>query len=605
MAHHNKKRKRSAYKRRKPISTGWLIPILFILAIVPLIVFARIVELTEIESAAWKNDDQQIEFFSYYKSIWFIVATVFTVLITITLRAVGKIKFIKDYKYYIPIGIYCLFVLISAFVSIDSTIALRGFIEVHQGVFVLLSYGLIIVSVYNLVSEEKHLKAIMGALIFLGTIVTFIGISQYFGFDFFKSDFGKSFILPGNLQHLAEDLSFTFGSNTIYATMYNTNYVGSFAALMVPISLVLFLYVKEPKHIVLTGIFLASMVFVAFGSNSRAGMIGLGTGIPIMIVLFRKVFIERYRRVAISIVAVLIVGLILNVASDGRLVRQIQRMNLFSEIEDVGTSRVYIEDVQMEGYTLAILTEKEDLHIEFDDGSLVFRDSDLERVTLSNIDDDRYSISDPRYEDHFRITMQGTNFTIRAYGRNIRAVITAEGFNVVGFRSEIYEEIPSPPRVELLDGYERMFSSRGHIWSRSIPMLSDSLILGQGPDAYPLVYPQHDYVGRLNGISSAIIDKPHNMFLQIGINTGVVSLVALLSAFAIYAFSSIKLYFYHNYKTLEDYLGLGVFISIASYLVTGMFNDQIISVAPIFYTLFGVGLAINHQLIKQKKTEER
>jgi hypothetical protein len=67
-------------------------------------------------------------------------------------------------------------------------------------------------------------------------------------------------------------------------------------------------------------------------------------------------------------------------------------------------------------------------------------------------------------------------------------------------------------------------------------MLKDTVLIGHGPDTYVLEFPQHDYVGKLNSFSShrMIVDKPHNMYLQIGINTGLISLIGLLALYLMY-----------------------------------------------------------------------
>jgi O-antigen ligase len=153
-----------------------------------------------------------------------------------------------------------------------------------------------------------------------------------------------------------------------------------------------------------------------------------------------------------------------------------------------------------------------------------------------------------------------------------------------------------------LDGYERFGSSRGYIWSRSIPMLKETLIAGTGPDTFPMAFPQYDYVGKLNSFTShrIIIDKPHNMYLQIGINTGVLSLLSLLTVFVMYTIDSFRVYFKRDINTFMEYIGVGAFAGTMGYLAAGMFNDQIISVAPLFYVMLGLGLAVN-RIVRSSK----
>ena len=158
----------------------------------------------------------------------------------------------------------------------------------------------------------------------------------------------------------------------------------------------------------------------------------------------------------------------------------------------------------------------------------------------------------------------------------------------------------SPDKIEFLEGYGSLFSSRAYIWSRSIPLLKKYIIIGAGPDMFGIAFPQDDYVGKLNYWSiTGLVEKPHNMYLQTGINTGVISLIAMLSIFGMYLFDSTKLFINNSFEAYKDYIGAGMFAGVTAYLVAGMFNDQIMSVTPIFYGMLGLGIAINY-LIKEK-----
>ena len=44
-------------------------------------------------------------------------------------------------------------------------------------------------------------------------------------------------------------------------------------------------------------------------------------------------------------------------------------------------------------------------------------------------------------------------------------------------------------------------------------------------------------------------------------------------------------------------------IAVIGYLISGIINDSTITVAPIYWCLMGIGLAINH-LVKCKRKEE-
>ena len=95
------------------------------------------------------------------------------------------------------------------------------------------------------------------------------------------------------------------------------------------------------------------------------------------------------------------------------------------------------------------------------------------------------------------------------------------------------------------EGKEKLGSSRGYIWSRSLPLLKNTLFLGFGPDTFPVYFPQHDYFAKMIFLGNPynIVDKPHNVYLQTAINTGLISLIALLAMFGIYLLDCARLYY--------------------------------------------------------------
>jgi hypothetical protein len=138
-------------------------------------------------------------------------------------------------------------------------------------------------------------------------------------------------------------------------------------------------------------------------------------------------------------------------------------------------------------------------------------------------------------------------------------------------------------------------SGRGYIWSRTLPMLRDTLILGHGADTYCLYFPHEDYVGKYNtGWNvNMIVDKPHNMYLGAAVGTGVISVLALLAMFAIYAVQSFRLYLRSQYDDFLSVAGAGIFFGVIGFLVSAFVDDSSVSVMPLFYGLLGVGIAIN------------
>jgi energy-coupling factor transporter transmembrane protein EcfT len=138
-------------------------------------------------------------------------------------------------------------------------------------------------------------------------------------------------------------------------------------------------------------------------------------------------------------------------------------------------------------------------------------------------------------------------------------------------------------------------SGRGYIWSRTLPLLRDTLLLGHGADTYCIYFPHEDYVGKHNAgwNINMIVDKPHNMYLGAAIGTGMLSVLALLALFLFYLVRSFRLYFRAKYDDFLQVAGAGIFFGILGFLVSAFVDDSSVSVMPLFYGLLGVGVAIN------------
>ena len=63
-----------------------------------------------------------------------------------------------------------------------------------------------------------------------------------------------------------------------------------------------------------------------------------------------------------------------------------------------------------------------------------------------------------------------------------------------------------------------------------------------------------------------------------------------------YAVQSFMLYINRRLYTFKEFIGVSMFISVMSYLAAGLFNDQIVSVAPLFYVMAGLGFAVNYMV---------
>ena len=114
-------------------------------------------------------------------------------------------------------------------------------------------------------------------------------------------------------------------------------------------------------------------------------------------------------------------------------------------------------------------------------------------------------------------------------------------------------------------------------------------------------------LGKLYAYDSSreIVDKPHNLYLQIGIQEGGIALAAFLVMMLAYVIDSFRLYALRKEYNPQQIVGVSLALAIIGYLGAGFFNDSIVSIAPIFWILFGFGVAANHLNKKQQNEKSK
>lgn len=599
--------KRNVTQRRKKYlklntmdrtNTWCFLPIIFSVAVIPLIVYLKITPLEGIVEDYWIHD-KVYDFYSYYKAMFFIFASLLAMLVTAYQYYKGKIEIKKSYIY-IPLIAFSLFIILSTLFAEHVDLALQGYPGRYEGMYVLLAYLLMSVITFNVTQTPYQIKLIISGLFLSGTIIGTIGIFQYFGYDFFQSSIGIWLILPNAYKDLVSSLQFKSGMFTITSTLYNSNYVGSYMAMLVPITFFFTLYFKQRKFMVVTGVISCLMFANLIGSNSRAGMVGITLSFLLAFLLFYKYLLTHWKKVVLIFFAYILIFLLLNLASSGKAINRVESIWNISipneetlSLEDVKLSQRSVEFVFNNDLLVFTIEENEEL---------VLKDSKNDLVDYTyNKELDSFVVEDPRFQ-HYSFFVKDNILVIGIHDALLYFALTNEGMKFINEKGELvtFEDVEHWG----FEGRERLGSGRGYIWSRTLPLLKDTLFLGHGPDTFVVYFPQHDYLGKLLYMRNSfeLVDKPHNLYLQTAINTGLPSLIAMITMFSMYIISSIRLYWKDPMEHIYAISGIAILIAIVAYLVTGMFNDSVVSVAPVFWILFGLGLACNYLYRQVRET---
>ncbi|MCY6484501.1 O-antigen ligase family protein [Clostridium aestuarii] len=580
-----------------------VLPLAFLVSIVPLIVYLKVVKLQGAAKVYWKGPSKSADLFSYYKMETILILSSIALLIMIIKLFKKEIEFKKNIIY-IPMGIYGFFIVLSTILSEYKSISVLGFVERYEGMLILLAYICIMIAAINVLNTKKQYKVITIALLCSAIFIGIIGVLQYFGNDPFKTDFVKKLILPSKYENAK--MNFYLGENVIYATMYHYNYVGSYMAMLFPFTMTLSLLIKDKKYKIPMIIVTALMFINWIGCNSRAGVIGGVFALVMMIILLRKVLIKNWKIVLGSLAVVVIIIFGMNKASDGRLVSRLS--SIVSDAGDLSKAKgSYLKDVEIKDGKVYVYTSKERLSFNLVNEKIEFKDENDKKIDTKITSNGKLVFNDDRYKEY--VGQVGKTYTSSGE-ETVLTLIKAHTHlkfalkdNEAKFINHKKQEVDLK-KVEKFgfEGKEKIGSARGYIWSRSIPLLKKTMFIGNGPDTFAIFFPQDDYVGKViaYGTDNMLVDKAHSLYLQTGINTGVISLIALLAMFLIYFVSSIKTYFKNEFNDFYSVLGLAVFLACCGYIVAGIFNDSVVSVAPVFWVLLGMGISINLKLKKQR-----
>ncbi|MHB8132330.1 MAG: O-antigen ligase family protein, partial [Mobilitalea sp.] len=599
----------SLIKKKDVINYNWylLLPLMFLLTVVPLIVYLKIIPLTGAAFDFWTGQKENVDFFSYYKMVGILISSSFAVAVLALIVTFHGFDRIRGTYYYIPIAVYAFFVILSTQFSQYTDISLTGFTDRYEGMYVLLAYMAILFVTINLVKTEEHIKVLFGALLTGAIIIGLIGVFQYIGYDIFKSSVGKSLILPSAYQQMADNLQFQFGKNVIYATLYHLNYVGSYMAMLFPLTVALFVLTKKSWLKVLLALLALLMAFNWLGSTSRAGMFGGTIALLILMVMINKVILRdwKYFLSGFIILVVLVFGL--NYMSNGYLGSRIASLiNNAVEItqntgKDDTKANILLQGLDIKGNQVTLLTPTETLKFTVNGGQITFKDKDDHPIGIKfEQSTGKVELQDNLYKDYHLTQGKLKNMNALKLEKGIlKLYFDLTNDQVVLLNNKDQAVTIQPVETWGFEGKELLGSSRGYIWSRSIPLLKNTIFVGYGPDTFAIYFPQNDFMGKFhayNGDMWQVVDKPHNLYLQVGLNTGIISLLALVSLFIVYIVRSAKLYFRSNYEDFVSKAGVATFVAVCGYLGAAFFNDSVVSVAPVFWVLLGQGISINYML---------
>lgn len=128
---------------------------------------------------------------------------------------------------------------------------------------------------------------------------------------------------------------------------------------------------------------------------------------------------------------------------------------------------------------------------------------------------------------------------------------------------------------------------RGYMWKRALPVMKQTLLIGKGPGTFGLHIPQRTQRGTEAGFKGLIVDRPHNMFVNIWTGTGLLSLIVLL---------------YGVLWVMWNGTNPGLELGVLAFLICGLTTDSVLSVTPYFVIFLGI---LAHSIERKDENNEK
>lgn len=544
-------------KQQKEYGKKFFVPILLILAVLPLITNAHIYD-NGLSKQLWSSANGQVtDFFLYYKSHFLMILGAIVTVILAYWLCTGENGRLFDKNVWIPLipaSVFALFSLFSAMGAEHAEDAFLGGYEQFEGVFVLLIYVICFLFVYGYVKKEEVVEWLLNGLTAGSCVVGILGAFQTFGLDWIQSAWARPLVTTELAGRSGFNIKLTFGKGMAYSTLHNPNYVGSYVAVVLPITILLLFTAKKMTFRVLALISTACQLIMLYGSQSLTGLIGVA-GAVVAALIFLLPYVKKHLLVSVGAVVVCIAAVVcVLVAKPGIL-------NRFTGSEGEKTTNT-ISSIQ---------TKKNSFEIVTGSGKTVVG----EFTSTDSIGS--FSLKDKKGK------------TLETATNNNVVTIAEKGYEKIKFSASAVEvDKTTIPCLEI--------GADGKTWDL---VKKDNKLLYYNPQG------RLDKLRKVDSeFNAQLITKPHNMYLQIWTQDGMLACLALIALYVMLVIATWKNCMNAEKKTWLHKTAMAIFCGASGYMVVGLANDSSVCVAPLFWILMGLGFAVNHMIKRSKAKEE-
>lgn len=565
---------------------------LCLVAVIPLVAMRHRYE-THLGQYTWFGEEWRSDLFLYAKMCAIIVVSALMIC-NLLLRQIQKKEKVtltkRDWVQWSPLLGYLFLSFLSTVCSKFSYFGWHGGCEQFESIWVVLGYGIIAFYAFLYMDTRENAGIVIDCLVVSACIIGLIGVFQTFGLDVFCSS-GIA-----NLLGIDTNSEVRIWENRAYGTLGNPNYMGVFCVLMVPILLSALIEQRLVWKRILYGVTTILLCICLFGSISKTGIAVLLFVLLCMLLFYRQQ-IGQHKYTFFILIGCLLIGIVCLFAWKGTEIVDSfrEKANIQCEplenVTKVQTLEEYVElEYQGKNYSISM-----DVHAQTMEEFMVVLDEKQDRINLQTTESENVVI------------IPGTEVSILfGYINDEDIGFILKGISpecVFIYKDGCYQYYLSDSKIEKLDtfaieafaplnGYEKLFSYRGYIWSRTIPILKHHILLGTGRDTFVMYFPNNDiFVKYQMGYDDHILTKPHNIYLQIMCQDGLVAGLLCIFVWIFYLVQAMRNCWKSEKRCFAE---VGILMGITGYLMMGFMNDSMVGVAPVFWLLLGYGIRLNH-----------
>ncbi len=509
----------------------------------------------------------------------------------------------------ILLAAYVILTVLSSGLSQHPDAAFFGVADSFETVPVIIGYLIILIYSIFCLREEGWRERAAVCFIFTATLLGFLGISQMTGHDFWNTAAGK-WILSGNAQMNLVFDTMADGTRQVYLTFYNPNYAAVYLLMQLCICIGFTIkhavnirradiVSKKGKSVSITNssdlwktaggcIAVLLTLICLYGTRSKASvMVIAALG---FLCAFAQLATRRHGKrntLVLTVLSITVITGLLYIPGDN-IVKQLRDKMYYSE------KRNYLlQDVEVREDGIHVFLGEDEIWMRIiEQGAAVSLqvadrngkdipyhwNQETERFVFENEDWMRYTFNAFTEDDQIHIlfwhNLVEWHF-MKTIGQNDYRYV-----NYVG-KADTIEKAPQA----FGEGYERKFTRRVYIWGVTAALLPERIFLGCGVENFAFIFPQNDYVKKsiLGYVGSREwYVRPHSLYLQIAMNSGVIALICLTAAIIFLLIPVLK----DLYKK-RDILNTCFLLSVISFFIMGLANDSMVTVTPVFCLILG------------------